>query len=71
VIIGSTGLDLTLRLEVEKLSQRSAFRRIEILLHQGERNARAPRQLPSKSHRRVNKIAVRNYPIDHSQRERL
>ena len=46
MIIGTAGFDLTPGLEVEKLSESSVFRGVEILLHQSERDAWAPRQLP-------------------------
>src|SRR5262249_28768610 len=48
VVIGTTGLDLPLGFKIEKLSQCTAFRSIEILLHQCEGDAWAPRQFPCK-----------------------
>jgi hypothetical protein len=42
MIVGAAGFDLTSSLEVEKLSESTGFRGIEILLHQDERDSRAP-----------------------------
>jgi hypothetical protein len=40
MIIGAAGFDLTPGLEVEKLSESTVFRGVEILLHQSERGRR-------------------------------
>ena len=59
------------RLQVEEFSQRPGFSGIEILLHQGERDTRTPRQLASELHRGVGELGVCDDAIGDAKRKRL
>ena len=67
MIIGTAGFDLMPSLEVEKLSESTVFRGIEVLLHQSERDARTSRQLPREQHRGIDEFSVGYHPIDYSE----
>ena len=68
MIIRAAGLDLPVRLEVEELGERTAFCSVEVLLHQGQSDPRAARELTRELHCRLDQIDVRHHPIHHSQR---
>ena len=67
VILGLAGLDLAPRLKVEKLPQRAILARVEILLHQAERDARPLGKFPGKLHRCVGQLGIGHDPVRDSQ----
>src|ERR1700682_3517873 len=71
VVVGPPGFDLMLGLEVKQLRKRTALGRIEMSLHQAERDARTFCQPPCESHGRIDEIAVRHDLVDDSQGQGL
>src|SRR4029079_562995 len=63
VVLGLSGLDLALRLDIEQLGQGSVLGRVEVMFHQAERNARPFRQLAREIHGGIGQLGVAHDPV--------
>ena len=71
MIVSPPSHDLVSSLKIEKVSESAAFSSVEILLHQGKRDARTASQPARKLHRRFRELDIGDHPIDNPERERL
>jgi hypothetical protein len=66
VILGLPGLDLMPGLKIKQFGQGAAFRRVKMLLHQAECDARPLRQLSGERHCGVEQFALRDDQVGYA-----